>query len=279
MANGKHDSVDGSENSANGRARQFTLREVRSISSSRRFWIGLTAVVLILAVSGPFDTDETMMFATRLAYWAVICVSTFFVGFVVSGAVAESLRPTGLPSLAAYLVGGIVAGLPIAGVVWAVNMIGLGADLKPLSEFLELVIYTSAISAAIVVIYAAVEGRPPGARPASASPAVKDDHPFFRRLSKPIGRDLITLQAQDHYIEVRTTAGSELILMRLGDAERELADWPGIRVHRSWWVAHSHVAQSARDNGRLVLHLTDGTTVPVSRSYQKAVSLFLKPED
>lgn len=279
MANGKQDSVDCSENSANGGVLQFTLREVRSMSSSPRFWIGLTAVVLILAVSGPFDTDDTMTFPTRLVYWALICVSTFFVGVVVSGAVAETLRPTGLPSLTAYLVGGVVAGLPIAGVVWAVKAIGSGVDSMPLSDFLELVMYTSAISAAIVVIYAVVEGRPPGAKPPAASVASADDHPFFRRLSRPIGRDLIALQAQDHYIEVRTTAGSELILMRLGDAERELADWPGIRVHRSWWVAHSHIARSARDNGRLVLHLTDGTTVPVSRSYHKAVSQILAPGD
>jgi DNA-binding LytR/AlgR family response regulator len=70
---------------------------------------------------------------------------------------------------------------------------------------------------------------------------------------------------------VVTSLGSELILMRLSDAERELAGVDGLRVHRSWWVSRKGIAESRREGGKIVLTLKSGDEVPVSRSYQDAV--------
>ena len=39
---------------------------------------------------------------------------------------------------------------------------------------------------------------------------------FFRRLPSALGRDLVYLKMSDHYVEVFTTAGHTVLLMRLG---------------------------------------------------------------
>jgi hypothetical protein len=78
---------------------------------------------------------------------------------------------------------------------------------------------------------------------------------------------ILALESEDHYVRVHTPAGSELVLMRLGDAIAEMGTTPGARAHRSWWVARTAVQSLKRNNGRLALLLAGGLEVPVSRGY------------
>ncbi len=80
--------------------------------------------------------------------------------------------------------------------------------------------------------------------------------------------ELYAIASEDHYLRVYTSLGSDLILMRLADAVRELSGADGLQVHRSWWVARSAINDEKRENGRSFLVLPDGTEVPVSRSYR-----------
>ena len=73
---------------------------------------------------------------------------------------------------------------------------------------------------------------------------------FLDRLPEKLGRDLVYLKTADHYVEAFTTAGSTLVLMRFVDAVAELDGAGGLRVHRSYWVARSHVTGAARQEGR-----------------------------
>ena len=100
----------------------------------------------------------------------------------------------------------------------------------------------------------------PGAQPVAATltarlPVRLQDHP------------ILALEAEDHYVRVHTPAGSELLLLRLGDAAREMGGLPGARTHRSWWVARSAVKSVNRAEGRMTLVLVNGVEAPVSRSY------------
>ena len=89
---------------------------------------------------------------------------------------------------------------------------------------------------------------------------------------KPDNRGpLLRLSVQDHYTEVVTSRGRELLLLRFADALKETAATPGLRVHRSHWVADAHVESLKRDNGRLLILTRDGTQIPVSRSYAEDV--------
>jgi len=95
--------------------------------------------------------------------------------------------------------------------------------------------------------------------------------PILSRL-KPENRGaLIRLAVRDHYTEVITSRGRELVLLRFGDALMEIGDTEGMRLHRSHWIATDHVAGLRRDNGKLLVVARDGIEMPVSRPYADAV--------
>ena len=93
---------------------------------------------------------------------------------------------------------------------------------------------------------------------------------LFDRLPGELGRDVIYLKIDDHYVETHTTSGSGSALMRFSDAIDEVAD-QGMRVHRSYWAAHAHMVALVRRDGRAMLQLTGGHEVPVSRTYLPSV--------
>lgn len=97
---------------------------------------------------------------------------------------------------------------------------------------------------------------------------------FFRRLPAALGRDVLYLKMSDHYVEVFTTAGHAVILMRFGDAVAELGR-SGIRVHRSYWVANGHLERLVRRGRRRFVRVTGGHDVPVSRTYLAAIEAVL----
>ncbi len=72
-------------------------------------------------------------------------------------------------------------------------------------------------------------------------------------------------------MEVSTTKGTELLLMRLTDAIAEATPTDGLQIHRSHRVAQDHVAAVRRDGGRTLVQLSDGRELPVSRSNLSAL--------
>ncbi len=85
------------------------------------------------------------------------------------------------------------------------------------------------------------------------------------------GADIYAVQSEDHYLRVRTSKGSDLILMRLSDAIAELEGIEGAQTHRSWWVAKDGIAAVSRAGGRVTLQLKDGAEAPVSRPNVRAL--------
>jgi hypothetical protein len=103
---------------------------------------------------------------------------------------------------------------------------------------------------------------------ACAEPRVAAAPTFLSRMrAERRGTCVLALRAEGHYLRVYTDAGSDLVLFRLSDAIVEMADEPGARVHRSWWVAER--ALSTERHGDRV-RLVNGVDVPVSRSYRVA---------
>ena len=108
------------------------------------------------------------------------------------------------------------------------------------------------------------------APPQAATPAAPAPPPLLRRVSPENRGALLHLAMQDHYVEIATARGRELVLMRFADALAELGDTPGLRVHRSHWVADAAVEALARDGNRPTVVLKSGARVPVSRPYLAA---------
>jgi len=94
---------------------------------------------------------------------------------------------------------------------------------------------------------------------------------FMKHVSQKLGKDLIAIAAEQHYIRVYTKLGSELILYRFSDAVAELADWPGLRVHRSHWIMRSAI-NSIKPRGKSYsVELENGQVVPVSVTHRALV--------
>ena len=80
---------------------------------------------------------------------------------------------------------------------------------------------------------------------------------------------------QDHYVEVTTTKGTELILIRFQYAIKEMGAIAGTQIHRSHWVTLNGMRRLKRQNGKLFVELVDGRTLPVSRTYAQTVRTIL----
>ena len=94
------------------------------------------------------------------------------------------------------------------------------------------------------------------------------------RLPPEIGEDIVYAHVSGHYVEVVTTAGAAVVMIRLSDVARAL-DGQGIQTHRSYWAAYGHIVRLQSTDHRGVLHLTAGHKIPVSRSFHSAVRAFM----
>ncbi len=109
----------------------------------------------------------------------------------------------------------------------------------------------------------------------SSSETTETSHPlaglvpsgFLHRLPATIGRDVIALSAEDHYVRVYTRLGDDLVLYRFSDAVREMPDGSGLQVHRSHWVNLDAITNfEAMDRSHL-LTINDTISIPVSQRY------------
>jgi DNA-binding LytR/AlgR family response regulator len=153
-------------------------------------------------------------------------------------------------------------------VVWyaTAKVYGAAPTLQALAWFVPPVLL---VSIAMVVLSRFVHRGPAitHAAPEGAPPPR-----FLERLPLRLrGAELYAVQAEDHYLRLHTSRGSDLILMRLSDAIAELEGLEGARTHRSWWVAREAVVDARRGDGRAVLKLKGDLEAPVSRTYAPAL--------
>lgn len=107
----------------------------------------------------------------------------------------------------------------------------------------------------------------------SAAHTAKQDIPltFFESLEPPLDGHICSMEAQEHYISLNTTAESRMVLHRFSDAVRQTPAALGMQVHRSYWVAHLAVKEVVVEGQSMKLRLTDDKLVPVSRTFRAAV--------
>ncbi len=250
---------------------QVTLREMQALLRDRRFWIGLAALGIVLGLFGPFDTAGLLRTLPRIAYWLPVTLMTFGTGTVLSCLAAASLRDSGCPDMLAMALGGAAAGVPVTAIVVLFNIAAL--DMPLTHPMNPTILFSTMVISAIVAVTA--ETVWPSAMPNSANSAAQDPTPdslsaprspaILTRLPVAVRGPLVSLCATDHYTEITTAKGRTLVLIRLADAIAETAPTPGLRIHRSHWVALDQVTAVRRRDARAEVTLTDGRTLPVSR--------------
>lgn len=232
-------------------------------------WAGLAGASILLGLFGPFGTYDQLPLAARLAYWTAIVVSTYLTGFVAVHFAVHLLFGEDRGGVTGYGLAGAIAGVPVAGLVALFNRFVFGnASIFGFVTALPYVVATAALISALVAFFMQKAADEPGA---AESPKSPQRPRLLDRLPHEKRGPLTHLTMQDHYVEVHTDRGSELVLMRMSDAIAETEGVDGLRIHRSHWVARAAVEGVERRGGKLILRLRGGTQLPVSRSYSEAV--------
>jgi Zn-dependent protease with chaperone function len=97
---------------------------------------------------------------------------------------------------------------------------------------------------------------------------------FFQRLTRITQLDpdeLLAVAAEDHYIQVHTSRGKELIYYRFGDALEELSTLDGLRIHRSAWINRKAIERIQGEGRNMHVVLQNGESFRVSLSNRGAV--------
>lgn len=249
----------------------FALRQVGRLYSSGKVLAVLLGVSVILGLAGPFGTSAFMRTGPLLVYWAIITFSTFAAGTFVAAWAANFCRVRGISEWGMIAITSLGTGVVVIFIVIAINWAGLGLPPTDPSYLGTLGISTFATAAiiALMMYYFDLSERPTDGEAeestTSKTPRLLERLPFDKRGA------LISMSVSDHYVEVTTIRGNELILMRLSDAILETEGTSGMQVHRSHWVALDQVASARRSDGKVVLTMRDGRDIPVSRSYVPAV--------
>lgn len=263
---------------------QAGLRDSARVMSRRLFWSLLGAGVFLTTLAGPFGTFEDLRFPLRLLYWTVGIVFVTLLATTLSFIAYHATRGLGWP----WPVGALAAALLSVPPHW---LLVHAMDLMLLPEgndgALALLPYVAIpvigmvmlVNALVVRELSMTEARQSAEDTSRPMPALQAGL-LFQRVPAQLGHDIVCLRAQDHYLEVITPRGSALVLMRLSDAERDLAALRGMRVHRSWWVALDHVADfPPGDGGGLTLTTTTGHRVPVARTQRAALRAALQGQE
>ncbi len=104
----------------------------------------------------------------------------------------------------------------------------------------------------------------PRAAPTPGAVETSPADSFLDRLPAVLGRDLVAISSDLHYLHVYTTLGKTMLLGSLSDTVRVMGTL-GMRVHRSHWVAHAHVERLHIAGKEALCVMSSGLRVPVSR--------------
>lgn len=222
------------------------------------FWLITAGVASICFLSGPFGTFDALPSGFRLIYWTLIALITGGLAVWIHSLI-RTQNWTSIPKISSV---SVVFGLMVVGVVFIISQSLLG-PIQRYPGHLEIFIY-SFPSATIIFFVSVLLDRSRAKSPELTNGKRPD---LIGRLTKhPNAQRILTLCAQDHYVEVTTELGSELCLIRLVDAIAEAAPEEGIQIHRSHWVAKSVIEKFVKKGSLSQVRLIDGKLLAVSQS-------------
>ncbi|GLQ21736.1 LytTR family DNA-binding domain-containing protein [Algimonas porphyrae] len=218
----------------------------------------------IFAFLGVYDSDALPV-ASRFLFWFVLMSAGALSVSMAEPLVMKRWMPGRPVALQVVVISTLVA-IPLT-----IGLVGLNTNLRwsySLSNWGLQFLAVATIALVIVTgrtVIGAMTSSPANPHPAPVPP--DRAQAFLQRL--PIKfRDarLWAVSSEGHYLRVHTDKGETMILLRLSDALRDLADVDGLQTHRSWWVAREGVEAIIATKGKKTVRLKSGQQVPVSRS-------------
>ncbi|MBV0914001.1 LytTR family DNA-binding domain-containing protein [Anianabacter salinae] len=238
------------------------LREIRSHFAHPATWAVMLAIAALLAILGPFGTGDSLRAVPRLAFWSAHVAVNYVIGYAVNR-LLQGGPLQGVPHWMALAVANLCTGLAICAGVFVINWAALGyvpGRAEAAGFFGTVLVIALIVSGVMEMLARTLVAADPSGEDRDSTPPILDRLAFDKRGA------LVALSAEDHYVRVTTTAGEDLVLMRFGDAVKEVGATNGLQVHRAHWVAVAEIRAARREGERAVLTLSTGAEVPVSRA-------------
>ncbi len=268
--------------------------------------VGIVLILLFVLIKP--EATAGLGFVSRLVFWTVH-IGLSLGGLVVASALLRPASLRSIPLPLAILATGLAASAllaPVFVLLEAVTPVGQaeapdswldrfaagGWPQAVLAEFLEFApVFLAAwfaVNLPLLLSRVSENDRPvppadtPGDDPGPSASgggggqaaARNEDDPrerFLATLPKALGRDVVAVSSDMHYLHVHTTLGKCMVLGTLRDVADALGNG-GLRVHRSHWVAHAHVRRIARRGSSWECLMSNDLKIPVSRRKQAEVA-------
>ncbi len=250
----------------------------------RRVLAAVLGLTLLFAVLAP-AASEPLGFPGRLGFWLLHISAGLGAGLLAARAMVASFAvPRDWRLILFSGVAGILLFAPVAYLLeflfpvtreWAGEEPGrTGLLVAMMVEAVELA--PSYLAAWFLVNLEPLTTVMRGAReadpePHEPTPPHDAREAFLARLPAAIGRDLVAVSSDLHYLQVHTIAGHAMVLGSLQEVEEAFGD-AGLRVHRSHWVMADRVVRLRQKGSQLVAEVEGGLSVPVSRRRRAEVT-------
>jgi len=246
--------------------------------------LAMWSLVAVAAVfMGPFGTFSSMSWEMRAVYWGLICGLSVFVSALVREYVQQLVPAT--PDWRVEVLHVLGVTLILTPVVFALTALLGQAIVSGSLRFWTVMIFVFLISTLVTALrriygqhhslgFAITEEEDNAALtplsiavdPPESLPPLESRARLYERLPAGVTGVILHLSARDHFVDVELDGALVSLRMRFADAVAEMDGVSGHVTHRSHWVAVAAIDGTERDNGKLVLRLTNGSKVPVSRT-------------
>lgn len=245
------------------------------------------AISLVIGYLGPFNTYQ-MPWLQRTMYWVILIFAGHFIYSQVDRFIHWYFQEKKPNKILAFIVPSMIGAAILSFVVEYVSYVFVGRPLAFPENFLffypKVFILGLALESFGKITELArnnnqLQSEPQDKRPVERQ-AKRQDKPietsnkyqdFLNRIPDKLGDELVCFCMEDHYLQVYTTQGNHMMLMRMKDALLELQDYHGLQVHRSWWVAIDEVVDAKKFSRKATLTMSNDMQVPVSQKYLPAL--------
>ncbi len=237
-----------------------------------RLLVILMAAVLLSTFIGPFNTYQTMSAGKRFAFWLALIGGCGLFAHVTILYVLMHPRLAQLPRLVRLLAGSSVVSFPGLGVFLIVDY-SFRDRVHGFDHYFFLWLTVLVFTSIIAYLNFMLPYNLPEAD--SQDDIANNSARFMQRLPEHLGNKLISLSMNDHYVEVTTSKGSQMLHLKFSQAMEELANYPGIQIHRSHWIAKDALHSIEYYNRTMLAVTSDNRKIPVSSPYRRSVKQLL----
>lgn len=210
---------------------------------------GYVVLVVSLLVIGRAYATDNISLPLRLVMWSIIVGLIVVQARTIFGLLKQKLTLPGVTEIIALIITAFLTAAELALLKYT-PLLPKGHD-----PYLEFVLFLSPPVFILGGGALLVDRFSNGQQKLSANVAVKSPT-----------SEILTVQAQEHYLLLTTAEGTKIQRGRFRDLIADLKGIDGIHVHRSWWVARSAVSRVIKQERDYVIQLASGETVPVARS-------------